>query len=141
MVSGYDRNILVREDYENCLFVDAKYTPQPGDVIFRCRTINQQTIIELAQQIPALPELETIGLRGAFTKEEWPIMLNATNGLLHIPEIDPRDEIAGEVEDENPELGRKIRSLSKTDGYALLNATQVFWNNMTPIAEFYRRFL
>ena len=47
LVSGYERNILVREDAENCLFVKSDYDRQKDDVIFRCQTINQNTIIEL----------------------------------------------------------------------------------------------
>jgi hypothetical protein len=45
--SGYERNVLIRADYEQCIFVDSTYEPQPGDVIFRCKTINQSTVIEL----------------------------------------------------------------------------------------------
>jgi hypothetical protein len=44
--SGYERNVLVRVDHEQCIFVDSTYELQPGDVIFRCKTINQATVIE-----------------------------------------------------------------------------------------------
>jgi len=139
MVSGYERNVLVREDYENCLFVDSKYIPQPGDTIFRCRTMNQSTIIELAQSIPTLPDLEIIAMKGKFTEQEWKTILDSMNGLMHSPEIDPRDEIAGEVE--NPELEKKIQALGKTEGYALLKAVQAFWNGRYQLNEFIARYL
>ena len=47
LVSGYEKNVLTRVDQSNCLFVDSGYKPCPGDVIFRCRTINQNTVIDL----------------------------------------------------------------------------------------------
>jgi len=47
LYSGYERNVLTRADCEQCIFVDSTYKPEPGDVIFRCRTINQATVIEL----------------------------------------------------------------------------------------------
>ena len=50
LFSGYEKNVLVREDAENCLFVNSEYVSQPGDIIFRCRTINQNTVIDLKSQ-------------------------------------------------------------------------------------------
>lgn len=48
LVSGYERNVLVREDVQNAaLFVTANYEPQQGDVIFRCQTVNRETVITL----------------------------------------------------------------------------------------------
>lgn len=139
LVNGYERNVLVREDYENALFVDSRYIPQPGDTIFRCRTANQQTIIELAQSIPVSTDLVTIAVKGKFKEEEWKAILNAMNGVLHTPELDPRDEIAGEVE--SPDLEKKILALSKTDGYALLQVVQTFWNGRYQLNEFLAKYL
>ncbi len=145
LTSGYDRNILIREDYENALFVDSRYAPKPGDNIFRCRTINQQTIIELVQQIPILPNLEMVALQGKFTQDQWKIILNAMNGIIHTPEIDPRDKIAGEIDDQakgkDPVLGQKILRLNKTEGYALLQAVQTFWNGRYQLNEFINKYL
>ena len=50
LYTGYEKNVLVRPDFENCLFVDAKYEPQPGDVIFRCKNMNGNTVIDLKLQ-------------------------------------------------------------------------------------------
>ena len=47
MISGYERNVLVREDFENCLFVNSDYELMPGDYVFRLKTVNRSTIIEL----------------------------------------------------------------------------------------------
>jgi hypothetical protein len=45
LYSGYEKNILT--DGERCLFVKSDYEPAAGEVIFRCRTINQNTVIDL----------------------------------------------------------------------------------------------
>lgn len=57
MISGYERNVLVRDDFDNCLFVTSEYKLQPGDNIFRCQTINKQTVISLKISIPKQQEL------------------------------------------------------------------------------------
>lgn len=139
MISGYERNVLVRDDFDNCLFVDSDYRPQPGDNIFRCQTINQQTVISLKISIPKQPDLAEIALKGKFTHDQWLAMLKATNGLLFSTVIDPRDEITGEVD--TPDLQHAIQSLTKAEGQILAQQIQLFWATTPPTNEFITKFL
>lgn len=141
--SGYERNVLVREDAENCLFVDSNYDLQPGDFIFRCKTINYATSIGLSKCLPVLPDvpgLMEIALKGKFSKEEWKIVLDIMNGYLHSPELDPREAISAELDD-HPDVSKKIKSLDKTDGYALLWAISTFWDGRYQLHEFIEQYL
>lgn len=139
MISGYERNVLVRDDFDNCLFVDSDYRPQPGDNIFRCQTINQQTVISLKISIPKQPDLAEIALKGKFTRDQWVAMLKGTNGLLFTTVIDPRDEITGEMD--NPELQHAIQNLNKTEGQILAQQIQLFWATTPPIEAFIAKFI
>ena len=138
LYSGYEKNVLVREDYNNCLFVDTNYQPQPGDTIFRLRSINGKTAIDLKTQVPAEPSLEELALKGKFTREEWLVMLDKMNGVLHTPEIEARSAIAAEVE--NPEIEQKISLLSPVEGKILLREIQRFWNNNLNTDEFIEQY-
>lgn len=125
--SGYERNVLIREDFDNCLYVDSTYVPQPGDTLFRCRTLNQQTVIELKIQVPEAESLNKIALKGKFTGGEWLNMISHMNGILRTPGMDPRDELAGEME--SSELLEKIKALTKVEAEILLREIETFWNN------------
>lgn len=138
LVSGYERNVLTRTDSENCLFVDANYILQPGDVIFRCQTINQQTVISLKTAAPEAESLEKTCLKGRFTSEEWRTMLNNMNGVQRTLEIDPRDEISGEIED--MELVKKIKEMGKCEGEILFREIEKFWNNRIDFDDFVSQF-
>lgn len=124
LYSGYEKNVLVRDDSENCLFVDASYIPQPGDTIFRCRTINQNTAIDLKTQVPA--DASTFALKGKFTTKEWIAMLRATRGIMRTPELDPK-ELLGKLT--NVELKEKIEALTLGESEALLGEIERFWQN------------
>lgn len=139
MVSGYEKNILVSENYPEALDVDGNYQPEPGDHIFRCQTINSQTSIKIKTAIPNGPKMEEIALKGKFTQEEWQIMLKAMNGIMPVPEIDPRTEIATEIEDES--LAFKIESLSLLEGHVLINEIVRFWHTTPKTTDFIKRFL
>lgn len=132
--SGYEKNVLVREDYENCLFVDSSYELQPGDTIFRFRTLNGNTVIDLKKQVPEQPSLEDLALKGKFTRDEWIEMLDKTNGLIFTPEIDARSQISDEVE--NKRLEHKILILDPVEGEFLKREIQRFWNNNLNTDEF-----
>lgn len=139
LYSGYDKNVLVRNDHDNCLFVDSNYLPVPGDTIFRLRTVNQQTVIDLKTHVPDEKPLEEIALKGKFSQNEWATMLKAMNGIITTPEIDPRQEIAGEVD--NPVLEEKIMALTLTDAHILLREIKNFWNQNKPTQEIFDRFV
>lgn len=145
--SGYERNVLVRPDYPEALFVNSDYVPQPGDYIFRCDTMNQASRISLKTYIQPSKPLDEIALQGKFTKDEWMHILKAMNGVLSTPELDPREEIAGEVEDEveiSPErdaLVSKIRGLDKLTGHLLLQVITEYWNAEIELNQFIERFL
>ena len=142
MISGYERNVLTRHDFDNCLFVDAEYTPQPGDTIFRCKTINQKTIISLKTSIPESENLVEISLKGKFTREEWLAMLEVTNGLIFSPELDPRQNLAGELDDDyERELIEKIEQMSVMEAKMLLREISLFWLYAPPADEFIARFI
>jgi hypothetical protein len=134
LYSGYEKNVLVREDYNNCLFVDSNYEPQPGDTIFRLRSINGKTAIDLTTQVPEAPSLEDLAIKGKFTRDEWLEMLDKTNGLIFSPEIDPRSQISEEVE--NKRLEHKILILNPVEGEFLKREIQRFWNNNLNTDEF-----
>lgn len=138
LVSGYERNVLTRLESENCLFVDANYIVQPGDTVFRCKTINTQTIIELKIAVPETDPIEKICLNGRFSPDQWRTMLNAMNGVQRTPEIDPRDEISGEIE--NPELIKKIKKMGKCEGEILIREIEKFWNNRIDFDDFVSQF-
>jgi hypothetical protein len=134
LYSGYEKNVLVRNDSESCLFVDARYMPATGDVIFRVSTINQATKIDLKYSAP-----EESPLRGKFSREEWIEMIDKMNGVLASSEIDPREEVAGELE--NDELAAKVRELSKQEGEALLTSIAGFWDNEKALENFIAKVL
>jgi|GEM_PF-5080147 len=138
LYSGYEKNVLVREDYSNCLFVDAGYEPQPGDIIFRLRSINGKTAIDLKTQVPAEPSLEDLAIKGKFTREEWAEMLDGMNGVIHTPGMDPRTEINDGVKTRR--LKHKIDILNPVEGEILLREIQRFWNNNLNTDEFIDRY-
>lgn len=123
LVSGYEKNVLVRIDSPEVLFVDANYELQPGDYIFRVKTLNLNTVVDLKTRIPSVEEQ---ALKGKFTREEWIEMLDRMNGILHTPGIPPREEIAGEIT--TPALEEKVRGLSDYEARMLLFAIRMFWN-------------
>lgn len=135
--SGYEKNVLVRADQPNCVFVKADYIPQPGDVIFRCQTINQNTRIDLHKIAPG-DDLRKIALKNIFTRGEWEEILNNMNNVILTPELDPRDEIAEELEGD---LAKKIRSLCKTDGFILLWEIERFWNDRLNFGDFVKNYV
>lgn len=142
MISGYERNVLARADFDNCLFVDAEYNPQPGDHLFRCKTINQQTVISLKVSIPAEENLAEIALKGKFTREEWLAMIEVTNGLMFTPDIDPRQELAGELDDDfERELIDKIEAMPLIEAKLLLREISDLWVNDHPVEDFIQRFI
>lgn len=133
LYSGYEKNILVRPDSEEAVFVDANYTPRPGDFIFRAKSMNTNTVIDLKTQVPSLEEQ---ALKGKFTREEWMEILNRLNGILYVPEIPAREHIAGEMTD--PAIEEKIMKLTDYEAKMLLSAIQIFWkiNDMSYIEDF-----
>lgn len=138
LYSGYDKNVLTREDFESCLFVDSNYKPQPGDYLFRLATINGQTKIDLKEHVPAM-YLPAIALKGKFNATEWETILRTINGIsINLQE--PGPGIAEEIED--PELSEKIRSLSRTETALLYSVILEFWYNKSgdPI-KFIQRFI
>lgn len=132
LYSGYEKNVLVRDDSDGCLFVDANYVPQPGDTIFRCRTINQNTAIDLKTQVSA--DASTFALKGRFTTKEWIAMLGAMNGIMRTPELDPYKELLGELT--NVELKEKIEALTLGVREALLRELERFWGYEIPFPVF-----
>jgi len=139
LVSGYERNVLVRPEFENGLFVDVNYHPKPGDYIFRCSTINQQTVISLKTAIPMADKIEIIALKGKFTQQEWLHMLERMNGILYTPELEPRNYIAGEMDE--PVLEEKIMAMTITNGTILLREIQRFWQNHLSVEPFVNQYL
>lgn len=122
LVSGYEKNVLVREDNDNCLFVNSDYELQDGDVLFRCKTINQNIVIDLYKTyVSPFSKL--------FTEIEWKEILNSMNGIMVIPDVDVREQIAGEVEGTNPEAAKKISALSLKDGEQLNELIKMFWDH------------
>lgn len=142
LVSGYERNVLVRPDFNNALFVDANYNLQPGDYVFRCQTINQQTVISLKSAIPQHENLAEIALKGIFTHVEWLAMIEVTNGLLFSPEIDPRQQLAGELDDDFERgLIEKIEALPLVSAKMLMREISDMWVNNIPVETFIERFI
>lgn len=122
LVSGYEKNVLARFDSQSCLFVNSEYELQEGDVIFRCKTINRNTVIDLYKTyVSPLSKL--------FTEDEWKEILYSMNGIMVIPEVDVRDQIAGEVEGTIPEAAKKISALSLKDGEQLNELIKKFWDH------------
>lgn len=138
LVSGYEKNVLVRDDSDSCLFVDATYNPQPGDTIFRCRTINQNTAIDLKTQVPA--DASSFALKGRFTTKEWIAMLGAMNGVTRVVGIAPRDELAWNIPN-NDALSNKIKALTLEEGEVLMSEVERFWQEETPFTTLLNRVL
>lgn len=122
LVSGYEKNVLARLDSQTCLFVNSEYELQEGDIIFRCKTINRNTVIDLYKTyVSPFSKL--------FTENEWKEILNSMNGIMVIPDVDVREQIAGEVEGTNPEAAKKISALSLKDGEQLNELIKMFWDH------------
>lgn len=138
LYSGFEKNVLVRDDSDSCLFVDANYAPQPGDTIFRCRTINQNTAIDLKTQVPAYAS--TFALKGRFTTREWIDMLGAINGVMRTIGIAPREELAGNIPD-NDALSNKIKALTSEEGESLMAEIERFWQNDISFTTLLKRVL
>ena len=138
LYSGYEKNVLVRDDSDSCLFVDATYSPQPGDTIFRCRTINQNTAIDLKTQVPA--DASTFALKGRFTTKEWIAMLGAMNGVMRTIGIAPHEELAGNILN-NAALSNKIKALTSEEGESLMAEIERFWQDEIPFTVFLNKVL
>jgi hypothetical protein len=139
MVSGFEKNILVSETHPEAVDVDSNYQAEPGDHIFRCRTINSNTSISLKLSIPNGPKMEEIALKGKFTEDEWQTMLKAMNGIIPSPEIDPRTELSAEME--SYKLSRKIEELTLLEGHVLLNEIIRFWHTTPNTRDFIRQYI
>lgn len=116
--SGFEKNILIREDSNVCIFVTSDYVPQEGDVIFRCQIRNGKTDIQLYRN-------KTVRL---LSKEEWQLLLNSMNGIIIQEEMDVRQGLSFEVEDTDPELAKKIRSLSIDEAKRIYSDVKKFWD-------------
>ena len=45
--NGYEKNVLIDTETEECLFVPGEVTPQEGELLFRCRRTKGNTVITL----------------------------------------------------------------------------------------------
>lgn len=140
LFSGYEKNVLVRCDFDNCLFVKAEYEPQPGDVLFRCRTINQNTVIDLKVAVPETETIEQYALKGKLTQAEWMSLLDSMNGIIISKDIDLREQLAGGVS-ENVELAEKLKNLSELEARILAAEVEVFWGGNKNISSFLSKYL
>lgn len=118
IVNGFEKNVLIREDANVCVFVTSDYIPQDGDVIFRCQVRNGYTDIQLYRN-------KTVRL---LSTAEWQILLNAMNGIIIQDEMDVRQGLSFEVEDSDAELAKKIRSFSKEEASRIYSDIKRFWD-------------
>lgn len=118
IVNGFEKNVLIREDANVCVFVTSDYVPKDGDVIFRCQLRNGYTDIQLYRN-------KTVRL---LSKEEWQILLNAMNGIIIQDAMDVRQGLSFEVEDTDPELAKKIRSFSTEEASRIYSDIKKFWD-------------
>lgn len=139
LVSGYERNVLTNQDHEECLFVNSDYIAQPGDVIFRCSTVNQQSRIELKEERTRELGIGIFALKGKFTSEEWIYMLDKLNGVMRPYDI-PGKKIL-EIEFDNTEIYEKISKLNDLEGEILLREIEGFWSKRQNTDAFIAQFL
>lgn len=137
IISGFEKNVLARADYDNCLFVKADYVPVMGDCIFKCRTINSATVIDLYVNGLADFDLRKIAFAGLFLNSEWKEILNNMNGII----IDFNMDLEAQLIDGLQEnTARKIVSLSRIEIYMLIFEIISFWRyhkNFDDFTEFY----